>query len=410
MANGRGKIFCQRCRAANDLHEELCAHCGTRLMLVVEPSGLRFEEGAISGGALDEHLLERITSIENNVNRLIDKVGQLAEVFLKHSRSANIDHALLDTLVDVLHEAGLLKRQTVEAAWRARAHRETAAVEATARRNELCDRVISQYRGANRALFARLVREGFRETAQDKAAVGIRGLERAAALSVDNAPLNAFLGEHFFRRGRTALARDYLSRAFASDPENGRVRLLLGLACGDEGDPVRARELLSEAVRRGGPSFAAHCALGRLSAAESDWKSALSEFKLALAARPCPEAHYLLGLVNYQLGRDRIARRHLSKAVGLDASYGAAFYLLGLVYLRLGERQRAGQAFDSARAADADEPRYRAARRNLARDREVTPPSLFLTAGRGKRRLMTGGDLRLAAALQEDALGSPTPR
>ena len=42
------QIRCQRCRAVNPLGEELCGQCGTRLMLVVEPSALRFEEDALA--------------------------------------------------------------------------------------------------------------------------------------------------------------------------------------------------------------------------------------------------------------------------------------------------------------------------------------------------------------------------
>jgi len=409
MANVRGKIFCQRCRTANELGEELCARCGTRLMLLVEPTASRFEERSTSTG-MEEHLLERVTSIENSISRLIDKLEQMAELMLKQSRSAYFDHALLDTLVTVLSEAGVVSRERLEAIWRERYRNETATIDTKARRVELCESVLERYRGDERELFTELVRNGFVEVSKGNDVSGIRHLERAAALAKDNAPLNAFLGEHFFREGRTALARDYLSRALKADPDNARLRLLLGLVFGDEGEPARARELLGEAVRRGGPSFAAHCALGRLSAAEGDWKMALAEFKRALAARPSPEAHYLLGLVYFNLRRDRMALRHLTKAVDLDANYGAAFYLLGLVYLRLGERLHAGRAFDAARSLDADEPRYRAAHRNPSAASRVSAPSLFDAKGRGRRRLVTGGDHRLAAALQEDALGSPTPR
>jgi tetratricopeptide (TPR) repeat protein len=392
----------------NDLDQELCVRCGTRLMIVVEPSASRFEGGGVSGG-MEEHLLERVTAIENTMTRFLDKIEQLADLFLRQSRSAHLDSALLDTLVDVLNEAGVITRKKVEKAWHERYLKESRA-EGSTRTGKLCEKILAHYAGTRRELFTRLVREGFAEMEGGKIARGVRTLERAAAIAVENAPLNAFLGAHFFRKGRTTIAHDYLQRAFDADPDNWRVRLLLGLVCGDEGESERARALLNEAVRRGGPSFAAHCALGRLAAAEDDWKTALAEFKRALAARACPEAHYLLGLVNYQLGRDRSALRHLTKAVGLDASYGAAFYLLGLVYLRLGERVRAAEALDAARAADVDEPRYAAARRNLARATPAPPPSLFESEGRGRRRLVTGGDLRLATLLQDDALGTPTPR
>lgn len=377
-------------------------------MLVVAPSASRFEGGMTSGG-MEEHLLERVTAIESNISRLLDRMQQLADLLLRQNRSTQLNTALIDALADVLDDAGVIPRRRVTAAWRERYQKETADEDFEARGGEACENIIKLYEGEERGLFTRLVREGFAELEGGKAS-GFRRLERAAALAADNVQLNKFLGTHFYCKGRTALARDYFSRALEADPENWRVRLLLGLACGDEGEPERARELLSEAVRRGGPSFAAHCALGRLSAAESDWKAALDEFKRALAARACPEAHYLLGLVNYQLGRNRTALRHLTKAVGLDASYGAAFYLLGLLYLRLGERERAAGAFDAARATDADEPLYRVARRNLERVGEAPPPSLFVEKGRGRRRLVTGGDDRLAAVLQEDALGIPTPR
>ena len=408
MANRLSKIFCQRCMAPNELGQELCARCGTRLMLVVEPSASRFEGGDVGGG-MEEHILERITVIENSLSRLVDKLGQLADLLLRHSRTAYLDHALLDTLVDVLNEAGVVRRRAVEAAWRERYRRENPD-ESDRMREEVCAEIVALYEGEERGLFARLVREGFDALGEGEAAEGLRRLERAAALAPENGPLNAYLGVHYFGKGKTALARDYLSRAFVADPENGRVRLLLGLACGDEGEPERARALLSETVRRGGHSFAAHCALGRLAAAEGDWKTALSEFKRALAARPCPEAHYLVALVYYQTGCDRTALRHLRKAVRADANYGAALYLSGLVYERLGERERARASFDAAREAGGSRRRGARARRGQGGGAAAKPPSLFAAKGRGKRRLVTGGDERLAAALQEDALGGAAPR
>jgi tetratricopeptide (TPR) repeat protein len=254
------------------------------------------------------------------------------------------------------------------------------------------------------------VRDGFEALEKGRGAAGLRGLERAAALARDNAPLNAFLGEQLLLKGRPAPARDYFERALGAEPGDARLRLLLGLACADEGDAARARELLREAAAALGPSFAAHCALGRLSAAESDWKTALAEFKLAQAARPGPEAQYLLGLANFQLGRERTALRHLTKAVGSDGSFAAAFYLLGLVRLRLGESAGASEAFETAAALEPDAPGYREAREDPSKAESAAPPSLFGPAGRRRARLLTGGEPRLASALLEDALGKGVAR
>jgi tetratricopeptide (TPR) repeat protein len=372
-------------------------------MLLVEPSAARFEGRGTNGG-MEEHLLERVTAIENHISRVIDKLEKMAELMLKQSRSAYFDHELLDTLITVLTEAGSIDRHRLAALWRERRKKEEP--DDGSRFGPLRDSIVAAYDGGEQELFTRLVREGFSEFDGERTGAGLRVLERAAALAPGNAPLNAFIGEQLFVKGKTAPARDYLSRAMEAAPESGRLRLLLGLVCGDEGETERARALLRGAVEISGHSFAAHCALGRLAAAESDWKGALAEFKLALAARPIPEAHYLLGLANFILGRGRTALRHLSKAVEMDEKYGAAFYLLGLVRRSLGDSVGAARAWASADALGAFPPQA-----DGGSGKYVEPtPTLFEQKGRERSRPVTGGDKRLAAALRADALESRPPR
>jgi Flp pilus assembly protein TadD len=409
MANVRGKIFCQRCKTGNELGQDLCARCGTRLMLMVETSSARFEDRTSSGG-MEEHLLERVTAIENNISRLIDKLEQMAELMLKGSRSAYFDHALLETLLTVLTESGVIDRRKLEAAWRERSNSDEGIEGSKRRRRELCEKVVAEYKGDAREEFARLVGEGLEEHAKGREAAGARSLERAAEMSGGNLALDIFLGEHFFRAGRAARARTHLSRAYEADSENELLRLLLGLACADAGDAGRARELLRETLKSLGPSFAAHCALGLLSASESDWKSALSEFRLAANAHEYPEAHYLVGLAQFNAGRFAAARASLKKAVKLDDAYGAAFYLLGLAHAKLGEHEQAKLAFDAAAKAEPREPLYRAAKRRRAGASKLEAPSLFKRDGRGRRGLLTGGDSRLAGLLYADALSQAKRR
>jgi tetratricopeptide (TPR) repeat protein len=399
MSNVRGKIFCQRCKSPNELGEDSCGQCGTRLMLLVEPTGARFESRG-TGGGMEEHLLERVTAIENHISRVIDKLEKMAELMLKQSRSAFFDHELLDTLITVLGESGAISRER-------RKKEAEAEDEGGPKRHTqfegLIEVVLERYAGEAREEFEGLVRGGLLEIEKRNEAAGYRKLERAAALAPENGPLNLFLGIELYRKGKTAPARDYFERAHAVDKDNAWLRMLLGLACGDEGEAERARQLLKDSVIAGGPTFAAHYALGRLAASESDWKGALNEFKLAQATRPGPEAHYLLGLVNFQLGRDKTALRELKKAVGLDPSYAEAHYLLGLVRVRLGEVEEARASFGAAAAARPDSRPYREAASN---PEAAAEPALFEAKGRGRRRrLITGGDERLAEALREDAFG-----
>lgn len=409
MANVRGKIFCQRCKSGNELGQDLCARCGTRLMLMVETSSARFEDRSSTGG-MEEHLLERVTAIENNISRLIDKLEQMAELMLKGSRSAYFDHALLETLLTVLTESGIIDRRKLEAAWRERSNSDEGLEGSKRRRRELCEKIVEEYKGDAREEFARLVGEGLEQHAKGREAEGARVLEHAADLSGANLPLDIFLGEHFFQKGRPKRAREYFARALVTNPENSVLLLMVGLACAEMGEAAPAREFLRAALKRLGPTFAAHCALGLLSASESDWKSALSEFKQALAAREYPEAHYLVGLAQFNAGRFAAARASLKRALKLDGSYGAALYLLALAHAKLGEHEQAKRAFEAAAKAEPLEPLYRAARRRRAGASKLAAPSPFEKKGRGRRGLLTGGDSRLAALLYADTLSQTKRR
>src|SRR6267143_6197257 len=67
--------YCQKCLAANPLGQEFCARCGTRLMIIVEPLGARYDL-ADAAASNEEHLLERISALENRLERLTEKVDR----------------------------------------------------------------------------------------------------------------------------------------------------------------------------------------------------------------------------------------------------------------------------------------------------------------------------------------------
>src|ERR671921_357535 len=164
MSNVRGKIFCQRCKSPNELGEDSCGQCGTRLMLLVEPSAARFEGRGTNGG-MEEHLLERVTAIETHISRVIDKLEKMAELMLKQSRSAFFDHELLDTLITVLGESGAISRQRLAELWRERRKKETGEetgeeageAERRSRFEGMVEVVLEHYAGEEREQFETLV-------------------------------------------------------------------------------------------------------------------------------------------------------------------------------------------------------------------------------------------------------------
>lgn len=399
--------YCQKCLAANSLGQEFCTRCGTRLMIIVEPASARYES-AESAALSEEHLLERISALENSLARLTEKLERGLDLLLGQAQNAHFDRALVKSLVGLLTEDGVVEGDRLERLWIERCQKDAEEQQESERREELRFRILANYHGPQRVAFEQCINEGFLFIDDGQLSRGVRMLRRAAEMARDNAPLLSFVGEHFFRAGKTDLAQDYLARAYEIAPGDNRISLLLGLSCADEGDSERAKELLSSATRRGGPSFAAHYGLGRLFAAEENWRKALHEFKLALASKVSPEAHYALGCLYYQLGRDPLASRHLRKALEMDGAYGEAFYVLGLISERAGQTKLATEYFEKAGAGKFVRASLSAKSKRASPSQDLIAP-LFRVSSARSRRLITGGDRRLAEVLKEDALSSHNP-
>ena len=396
--------YCQKCLAANPLGQEFCARCGTRLMIVVEPASARYE-GLESGNSNEEHLLERISALENRLGRLTEKVERGLDLLLRQAQNAHFDRALVKVLAGLLTDDGMVDGEILESLWLERCQKDAEEQLESERRDELRLQILAGYHGKESGAFEQCVNEGFLFIDDNQPGRGIRSLQRAAAMADDNVALLYFVGEYFFKTGKTHRAGNYLARAYELSPRDRRVSLLLGLTCADEGDVERARELLSSATRLGGSTFAAHYGLGRLFVAEEKWPNALQEFKLALATKASPEAHYALGCLYYQLSRDGLAARHLRKALELDEEYGEAFYMLALIAERGGHKKLAEEYFAKVGTGLAAR-RTVAARRKQANADESAAAPLFRAALGNTRKLITGGDRRLAEALRQDALNA----
>jgi tetratricopeptide (TPR) repeat protein len=419
--------YCQKCLAANPLGQEFCARCGTRLMIVTEPSSSRFEAGT-TGLSTDEHLLERISAAENRVSRLAERLERSLDLLLRYAQNVYFDRSLVRTLVNLLAEDGVIQTERLEKLWSERCQHDAVEQEENVHRDELRLEILSHGEApaqhedkpvdkkassekpletADKKIFDELVNEGFMLIEDKQLTQGITKLQRAAEIAGENAALNLFIGEHFFRRGKSKIARAYLAKAHAALPNDVRISLLLGLTCADDGEVELAKDLLSSANAQGGSSFAGHYGLGWLFVAEKNWRRALGEFKRALTVRPSPEAHYVLGCLYYELNRDTLAVRHLRKATKMDAGYAEAYYLLGQAYERMGRTELAQQALQKAglsTAAVLTDREMEPSRESVIPSRARKTTSLFQVKKSGTPRLMAGADKRLANALREDAL------
>src|SRR5919199_3295899 len=102
------KIRCQRCRAVNPFGQELCDKCGTRLMLVVEPSGLRYEDDQAAEAVPPALLMERMTILESGLNRFAEKLERGFELMLRQAENIQREHLLVESLILSLVQSGLV--------------------------------------------------------------------------------------------------------------------------------------------------------------------------------------------------------------------------------------------------------------------------------------------------------------
>lgn len=117
MTNDFSGTYCQNCFTWNNGDRDICRKCGTRLMIVVGDQPWEEEMLAETDNGLDEHLLERITSLEETVRRVeiyletvSDQLGRLerSEVMLRNG---------LMSLVQEMDHRGQLDSQTFSLRW-----------------------------------------------------------------------------------------------------------------------------------------------------------------------------------------------------------------------------------------------------------------------------------------------------
>ena len=110
--------YCQKCMAGNPLGQEFCTRCGTRLMLIVEPPAMKHDAADVTS-ANEEHLLERLSILENTMARLAERLEQGLNLLLRQSETAYTNHALVKSLIEILSEVGVVDNDRLESLWRA---------------------------------------------------------------------------------------------------------------------------------------------------------------------------------------------------------------------------------------------------------------------------------------------------
>ena len=350
-------MFCQACGAPNDPDSEFCGRCQQKLLVV--SGGLAVEEDSFGeddeeGLSFDEHLLERISVLEEAVRRTAETMQRVLSALNKQERNILINHTGLTALRDVLDRRGVVGAPEWRELWKTRLDAQLLALEKRQSFAAIKERVAALYRGRRRAEFLQRLEDAeFALYALDVERA-LTQLEAAFAMDKRNYELACFIGETHFNEGEAPTALEYFGHALESKPDNYEALVYSGVILHEQGRPELAQELLQRAVEIYPESFLALFSLGAVHAGEGHLNRAVAYLERAVEIEPVAQAYFLLGSAYHEMGKSTKAMRNLQEAVRHDPAFEEAHHLLGLTYL---DRRWTRRALDSFRRAQQLNPK-----------------------------------------------------
>jgi len=347
-------ILCQKCGTINQVGEESCSRCGTRLMII---SNFAPSEGQIP--IWEEHFLERISALEHGIARLDGRIEEIYQIVQQLANESFYDHTMVETIVEVLKKSKLAGMENLERGWERRVSRRLRESEEREKFDNCKKSFLGAFRGRDRDGFVRRVEESAVFFAKHNFQKGIQSLEKAYAIDPDNTAIGIFLGKFHYQMRNYRSAGKYLQQVLKDNPQNFEANLLTGLLARRKRDFFQARDCLLAALASTSSSLVASLALGDVFLSLGEETRALKCFSQALDIKPIPQLHLLLGIVYGRQGQLRQSIRHLKKAIQLNPQNSEAFYQMGLVFLAQKQREKAAEFLKTAIRLNPGESRFR---------------------------------------------------
>ncbi len=358
-------MLCQTCSAFNEDDREYCYRCQNKLLVL---SGLTsFEEdesedyedeGDLS---LDEHLLERVSAIEEIVKRSAETIRTLVDAIQKHERAIFINQTGLLSVKEILEKKNLLSSDEVVELWESKMGEQMLALEKKQRFTERKDRIMSLFRGEKRDRFLQLLADAEAAIDAFDPDRGMKNLEEAFKLDRDNYELSFFLGEMFFNDGNLDRAKSYLERTLEVQPDHFDAAVFYGVLLHERQDLKGAERWLRRAIQISQESFLPYFSLGAIYARKGKLLRAQKFLEKAIQLEAIPQAFYLLGTIFYEKGQLERAIRSFQGALKLDPDYEEAIYHLGLCYLDRNWNRKAIECFHEALELNPNKMEYQQA-------------------------------------------------
>jgi tetratricopeptide (TPR) repeat protein len=358
-------MLCQTCSAYNQDEREFCFRCQNKLLVLSGVSSFEEEDAEDyeeeEDLSLDEHLLERVSALEEIVKRSAETTRSLVDAVQKHERSIFINQTGLLSVKELLEKKNMLTSDEVVELWESKMGEQMLALEKKQRFTERKDRIVSLFRGEKRDRFLIFVADA--EAAFDAfdPERGIKYLEEAFRLDRDNYELSFFLGEMFFNDGNHDRAKSYLERTIEVQPDHFDAAVFYGVLLHERQDLKGAERWLRRAIQISQESFLPYFSLGAIYARKGKLLRAQKFLEKAIKLEAIPQAYFLLGTIFYEKGQLERAIRSFQAALKLDPDYEEAIYHLGLCYLDRNWNRKAIDCFQEALELNPNKMEYQQA-------------------------------------------------
>jgi tetratricopeptide (TPR) repeat protein len=346
-------IFCQKCGTKNQIGEEVCVKCGTKLMIL--PYAHRLSS---SLPILDEHFLERISALEYSISRLDERLNEIYDLVQQLSTDSFYDHTMIESIAEALKRLQIVGRQDLERDWHKRVTQRLLESEEREKFEASKRSFLRAFRGKDKGHFSKLIEESSQHFVKKNYRRGLKALERAFSADPQNCEIGMFLSKVYYEFENFAGAGKYLKRVLKSNPRHFEANLLIGLLARRRGDFVAARQFLHNAVGVCQTSLAAHVFLGSVLISLGEDAEALGHFSCALNLKPSPQMYLMVGSIYSRQGRLRHAIRYMKRAVEMDPACHEAFFQLGLAFLEQNWTKKAKECIQTAAQLNPKESRY----------------------------------------------------
>ena len=358
---GGGRVLCQACGHANPADRDLCGRCHQKLLVL---SGAVGDESTELVGereadfSLDEHLLERVSLLEEAVKRTAETVGRLLGAVQKQEKNLLVSQTGFATLRELLERRRLLVREEWSDLWQTKMEAQLKALDKRERFVGARERIAALYAGDRRDEFLSHLEDAEYALFGFDVERARKSLEQAFRLDRSNYELALYLGEAAFNEGEQGEALTYFERVLEQRADQFEALVFSGVIRHERGDFAGAEALLRRAVQVYPDAFLPHFSLGAVYAATGELGRAAVYLEHAVEIDAVPQALYLLGNCYFEMGRVGDSIRRLREAVRLDPALEEAHYLLGLAYLDRRWRRKALAAFREAQRLNPRRLRY----------------------------------------------------